>query len=571
MKNFLTTLALFCVLGASSLKAQDGLYTQTFTLQPGWNALFVEVRPEPADMDAIFSGLPVDSVWGFFPPIGQIDFVSDPAQGLENVEGWRGWYPRPRPEALLSNLFAVEANRAYLVKLNGSVPVTLEIPGRPLNLPLEWVPDSFNLVGFQVDTASPPTFGAYLSPSPAHAGQPIYRLAPSGVWQPLPSPYSAQIRSGEAYWIFTRGNSAFQGPLEVETSAYDGLEYSAALDQDRLTIKNSGQVDARIRLRKLGSATAIPFLRRTYNVDGAIVFEPLPADSSYDTVPGQNLFLQLGVQRSQLAHDRSEQLLEITDGLGSRRLVFAGVSRVQPQSVTGRAPANEFAGLWVGQVIVSKVSQSQNAGTTATPVGEAFRFRILIHVDASGQARLLKEVTQMWQAGTTRPDPGNPGFTVVDVPGRFVLISDPSRIPSYSGAVLRDGVPVGLRLSTINFDFAGHELAMTGSFSQAGLLSAILTMPATAPTNPYLHRYHPDHDNLDPQFLNPQIEAFDITRTLNLQFSPTHPSGRPAPGWGSSELGGTYTERIDGVHRNPIFTEGIFLLTRVAATPQLNG
>ena len=573
---------------AAPAQAQGGTYTQTYPLQPGWNAIFIDLEPDRADLDAVFSGLPVDSVWGFFPPIGQIDFVDNPAQGLEHLEGWRGWYPRPRPEALLSNLFAIEANRAYLVKLNGSVPLTLQITGRPLNLPLNWVPDSFNLVGFKVDPAIPPTFGAFLAPSPAHAGQPIYRLGTDGIWQLLPSAYSAQIRAGEAYWIFTRGNSNYQGPLEVETGAYDGLEFGGSLDQQRLAIRNRGQIDAQMRVRLLAATPGIPFLLRSYNADGAQLFGALPADTSYATAPGQNLFLQLGVQRSALTADRTEQLLEITDGLGSRRLVFAGVSRAQLQAVpltegdqvaegdpvagrSGRAAANEFAGLWVGQVIVSKVSQSQSAGITPTPVGEAFRFRILLHVDASGQVKLLKEVTQMWQEGTTKPDPANPGFRVVDVPGRYVLITDPSRIPSYSGAVQRDGVPVGLRLSTIAYDFSGHDLAMTGSMSPTGQLTATLSMPAQGSTNPYKHRYHPDHDNLDPQFLNPQIEAFDVTRSLTLQFGATHPSGRPGPGWGSSELGGTYTERVDGMHKNPIFTEGIFLLTRVATTAQLNG
>lgn len=575
-RSFMTAaLALLLLSASTPLVAQDGVFTQTYELQPGWNAIFVEMLPEPADMDAIFGGLPVESVWGFFPPIGQIDFVDDPAQGLDHLEGWRGWYPRPRPEALLSNLFGVEVNRAYLVKLDGNAPVTLRISGRPVNKPLRWVPDSFNLVGFQVDPAGPPTFGAFLAPSAAHAGQPIYRLAASGVWQLLPSSYSATIRPGEAYWVFTQGNSNYQGPLEVETGAFDGLEYSASLDEQRLIIKNRSQIDAAVRVRQLASSTAIPFLRRTFNEDEKIVFEALPADSTYPTVPGQDLFLQLGVSRGALSADRSEQLLEITDLLGSRRLVFAGVTRTHP-----RAPlpgsltvANEWAGLWVGEVSVNKVSQSlAGDGDVTTPkkVGAAFSFRILLHVDASGQVRLLKEVTQMWKDGTTRPDPANPGFNVVDVPGRFVLITDPALVPSYEGAVQRDGVPVGLRVSTVAYDFAGHSQAMTGQVNPSGQLRVEFSMPAEAATNPYQHRYHPDHDNLDAQFLNPLVEAFDIDRSWTLEFSPTHPDGRPGPAWGSSELGGIFKEEVAGMHRNLIYTEGLFRLTRVAATPQLN-
>ena len=93
-----------------------------------------------------------------------------------------------------------------------------------------------------------------------------------------------------------------------------------------------------------------------------------------------------------------------------------------------------------------------------------------MHVDAGGQARLLKEVTQMWKQGTTKPDPQDPSRQVVDVPGRYVWLTDPSLIPNYRGAALRDGVPVGLRLSTIAYDFPENDLPMTGAFDPAGQL-----------------------------------------------------------------------------------------------------
>lgn len=568
---------------ATAATGQDGgVRTQTFELQPGWNSIFVEVLPEPADLDAVFHGLPIESIWGWFPPSGAIDFLDDPSTGLEKVEGWRGWFPRPRPEALLSNLFGIEVNRAYLVELGGSVPVTVTVTGRPVNLDLEWVPDSFNLVGFQVDPDQPPSFGALLAPSAAHAGQPIYRLDPGGLWQVVNSPFSAPVRSGEAYWVYTRGGSRYQGPMEVVTEAFDGLEFSAALDSQRLRIHNRGLVDTQMRLRVLPSPTPIPWLERSFTDTGATLFDDLPADSSRQADSGQSLFVQLGVRRNELAHDRSEQLLEITDGLGSRRFVFAGITRGHPEaqlpfgsgSRAGspeKAGADPYAGLWIGEVMVHGVSAAQTAGTTPLPVGEAFRLRILVHVDDGGQARLLKEVTQMWEEGTTRPDPADPTLQVVDQPGRYVLLTDPSLIPGYTGATLRDGVPVGLRLSTVAYDFPELHRPMTGTLGPSGQLEITLVLGAEAPTNPYKHRFHPDHDNLDAEFLNPEIEAFEVTRTITLQLSPDHPAGRPPAGWGSSQLGGTYREVVEGVHRNPVHVEGLVLFSRVAATAQLNG
>ncbi|KXJ04681.1 hypothetical protein AC249_AIPGENE6410, partial [Exaiptasia diaphana] len=224
----------------------------------------------------------------------------------------------------------------------------------------------------------------------------------------------------------------------------------------------------------------------------------------------------------------------------------------------------------VGEVTINGVSESQSAGIETTPVAEAFRFRMLVHVNAAGQANLLKEATQMWKEGTTMPDSQNSNFQVVDEPGRYVWLTDESLIPNFSGATLRDGVPVGLRVSTAAYDFPENHLPMVGAFNESATLTITLNMDHNAATNPYKHRYHPDHDNLDAQFLNAEVEAFDIARTFTLEFDAAHPADRPGPSWGSNEVGGVFKETITGMHRHVIYTEGSFLFTRIAATAELN-
>ena len=48
------------VLTTSSANGQ--WITQTIPLQPGWNAVFLEVQPEPDQCESVFQGLPVESV-----------------------------------------------------------------------------------------------------------------------------------------------------------------------------------------------------------------------------------------------------------------------------------------------------------------------------------------------------------------------------------------------------------------------------------------------------------------------------------------------------------------------------
>ena len=39
--------------------------TQVITLKPGWNAVHFDVLPSNPDLDAVFDGVPLDSVWAY--------------------------------------------------------------------------------------------------------------------------------------------------------------------------------------------------------------------------------------------------------------------------------------------------------------------------------------------------------------------------------------------------------------------------------------------------------------------------------------------------------------------------
>src|SRR6185369_14405666 len=94
-------------------------------------------------------------------------------------------------------------------------------------------------------------------------------------------------------------------------------------------------------------------------------------------------------------------------------------------TATGTGP-HPYAGLWVGYVVVQRISRPSDPQQpdTPLPVANALRYRVLVHVDAQGQARLLQRVLQMWKQGTLKADPDGSGFQVVDQPGRFVLVTD---------------------------------------------------------------------------------------------------------------------------------------------------
>lgn len=225
---------------------------------------------------------------------------------------------------------------------------------------------------------------------------------------------------------------------------------------------------------------------------------------------------------------------------------------------------------------VSEVLDTLNTAPTPTPA--EFRGRVILHVDANGDARLLKQVIEMWKDGTYKPDPGGEGV-VVDEPGRFVLVTDDDRIADFQGVALRANKTAGRRISSVMFNFDGATLPLNGGFAVPGTLTGTNTIAPDHPANPFLHKYHPDHDNLDVRFepLPPGAEeAYRIDRDMTFTLAARYPPdparevAPPPPDWGSTRLGGVFTEEISGLHHNPITVEGAFEIERVATTAILN-
>jgi len=572
------------VLLAASLPATAGTYTQQIELSPGWNAIWVEVEPVVDNIEQVFAGVPVASVWRWIPDDRTVAFIQDPDEELLTIDGWFGYFPAERPESILTNLYTINANQAYLVRLQGSSPVTVEITGTPSLRPMTWRPDGFQFTGFPVEPGNGPTFAAWFAGSEAHEGQTIYRLE-DGQWMPIEQPQIERINSGEAYWVRTRGRSDFQGPMAVEMDFGDRLDFGASVARDELLVRNNSGFSNQISIRQLDAEVPVPLaLAQTDEENGGTVWPVIPGETSFSLPVDEARILRFGIRRASLFATNAVQVIEITNGLGSRRLIevsattfgsqVAGAALQARGGKTGEIDLQStdprFAGLWLGVATIDRVSTAQTGGVVPLPTDSEFPLRLIVHVDAAGNVRMLKEVIQMWQEGVTEPDPDNPEFEVVVEPGRYVLITDDTLLPQFAGAVLRDGEPAGVRLSTAAYDFEGNELDLEGVFGPGGLLTGTIAIDPEHPTNPFLHRFHPDHDNLDPQFLNFREEAYPVTREMEFLFAEDDPENFDRPGWGDSEVAGTFNEAISGLHRSTIFVSGSFRFRRVLNIDQLN-
>ena len=272
-----------------------------------------------------------------------------------------------------------------------------------------------------------------------------------------------------------------------------------------------------------------------------------------------------------------QSILNISDGLGTRMalpVIASGMTAGGTVSMNASADtaAGNRAGLWVGSAAVNKVSyasaESEDARKIPVSTSSDFQIRLIVHVNDSGQARLLQKVTLMWKEGTYKPDPEDSTKKIVDIPGRYVLVTDDSKLSQVTGSSLRDGQPAGRRISSAAFSFK-NPILMSGSFDGV-LNSGNIPIDYDDPLNPFKHKYHPNHDNLDYDFdLNNKLpegkESYTVVRNISLSFTPKHPEGYKYSGWGDTEVGGIYKEKISGLNKEsvPLYVKGIFILHHV--------
>ena len=618
MKPLLLLAAL--LLAAAPAAAQ---FTQTIVLEPGWNAVYLEVQPENNDIEDVFAGVPLESVWRYFDTDGVTGVPQDPGEGLRQLDGWHAWFPPGSPPAAFSDLFTVRVNNAYLVQVAGTRNVTVSVTGTPVLQRRRWAPDAFTFTGFGVDPLVPPTFATWFAASSSHGGQPIYRLNDDDAWEQV-NP-GERIEAGTAYWVYTRGTSDFAGPFEVALDpGFPDLDFGKTIPETGITLINRAPVAQDIRFSRAAGGQRVP-LDYQVNTDPQVAagsWVPLAGAFPLPLQAGGWGRLTVAPRRSDLQVNRAEQVLVFTNLDGARVLVPAAAELAvydpaipagEADSIpTGVAPSSR-SGLWVGSAMIDKVNQTQSidgsvANKDLAAAAQAFPLRVIVHIDAEDRFTLVSQVVQLFEPGSSQTVTvdvrnadgqvtGQREEEVTCVPGRTVLITRDELFSNYEGLALRGDDFVGNRLSTVAYDF-GEVMedererklyAQPLTFDPSnGRLDTLIRLRADSASNPFFHRFHPDHDNRDEFFVplpGPE-EVPEISRTIALYLcdtpgtflndEPWLPTSDPAcdlqadPAAGSDLLAGKFEDLIIGLHDKPVRARGDLRLRRLAAEDQLN-
>jgi hypothetical protein len=530
--------------------------TTTYTLKGGWNSIYLHGDATHATIDTLFAAnTEVIEIWRWNPNPNATQFESSPLIPSAGTPEWTKWV---RGSAEQTTLASLTGRHAYLVRCTGTTADTYTVSLTQKTLPPgnSWVRNGANLLGFPsrnaADTGTYPFFSTYFATFPAaiSANTRVYKYVGGdlGAGNPVQvfSPATERLDRNQAYWFEAPVVSNFYAPLEISPSNLSGLHYGRNGALLTVRIRNRTAAAVTVTVAPAASASApvgqtditgsVPLTRRTFNSATSTYTETALGSGFNEVVgPQSSVELSFGLDRALVTGS--------ADALYASFLRFTDGGNLLDVYLPASAQVTSLAGLWVGDVAISGV-ESKAPGYTGTTTGRSFPLRTLLHIDNAGTARLLSQVF----LGKLAPSPHNVGLCTRET---GLLATDKARATRLVAAHL----PLDTEVAT-----------GSGSVGLGTTLVRTLTVPYNDRTNPFVHQYHPDHDNKDARFqsVGADVESYTITRTCSFTFTATPPGGVSLPGWGSSILGGTYTETLTGLHRQPIVITGTFTLRRAS-------
>lgn len=526
---------LLCLLTASVLPARAQWVTEKLYLKAGWNAVFLHVDASHATLDELVGAsapvlTPVEQVWRWNSNPSTVQFVQSPQQPLGTDAQWSSWR-RSSPTTV--TLARLTANAAYLVY--STADYVWELKGKPVAPDYRWSTSGLNFFGFPTVEPGPPTFEDFLADVPSLQFSEIYRYPGGELGASNPGRVFAlrttRVQRGAAYWI--RAGEVFNnyfGPFDLNSAGGGRVDFGASGGSYSFRLRNRTSAPLTITLNLVASESAPagqppvagvpPLLLRgelnsstlSYGLESLPVGSPRELTLAAQGEVGSDIEVVIGLDRAAITTAPGALLagiLRLTDSLGQTRIDLA---------VSGEA--SPTAGLWVGTASVTHVGQYlptyQRTGdnalvvqtngsyvvtgvdTNLTAVPTPFPLRLIVHNPASGPATLLQRV-----------------YVGLNTATNVVVANQESALaPALLGTARR------LTATHLPWSAANPGWGLSGPLTQGSSVTTSVTNRFDShESNPFLHTYHPDHDNLNSSFSSqlPQgSESFTLVRELTL-------------------------------------------------------
>ena len=362
----------------SSNIAQAQWLTQSFTLKPGWNAIFTHVDASFQTLDAFLPDAngPVAEVWLWKPTYSSAQFLETPYSDPVANSQWAVW---TSARGDTDTLISLVGNSAYLVNNRGTTDYVWEVKGKPVSPAYKWTSTGLNLLGFPTPSGTPPNFATFLAPEPnldllktlqnaAHVFQ--YPGGELGISNPAEvvsvTASITPVRRGQAFWVRGSTNyyNRYYGPVEVQFQDPAGIVFGETLGTYSIRLKNLTTASRTVTLNMVtsevppsgqASISGVPRLLIRGNLSPTTLTYNFAflSGNSFTLAPGgqagSEMQIVLGLDRAGMtatAGSLYAGILRITDSAGLQQI---------DAPVSGTV-ANA-SGLWVGQASINQVGQ----------------------------------------------------------------------------------------------------------------------------------------------------------------------------------------------------------------------
>jgi hypothetical protein len=572
--------AAFVILCVPSVHAQ--WKTESFRLEPGWNAIFLHVDAKYADLESLVSSTQISEVWLWTPTFSSRQFITSPDEPTNDGSNWLYWQQIDPSAATLHRLIG---NAAYLVKFDGSSPITWQVRGIPVPPVYKWSSDGENFLGLSTPEGAEPDFEALLAQEPTLASNiNIFRYV-GGDLASNPAQVLAfrttPVTRGQAFWMKAPNFNSYFHPFDLSLQRNTGIDFVGTTAQYTVRVRNRTGSNLTVTLALLNSESP-PAQALLKSGDSNIYPDSLPGVGYGTLIAGLPSVVVRGAldtntltfpATSLSASDHSVTLspegelgseadvvvgIDLTALGGTAGDLFAGIIRFTDSlghasiDIPVRVVKQSREGLWVGEARVNQVKNSPTVDQTQTfgATSTATPLRLIVH-HGTLETQLLQRVYFGFDQNT-----------------------DPM-LAKLESQLATEHLDAARRISSVHLPWTEDNT----SWSFNGLLDVDNIMQTTVNTafddqaaNPYLHTYHPDHDNKNALFDGEQPigeESYAIDRVITLTLEAAGSDFDSVTRDGNQSLAGDYAEDITitgkGNESKQYSVKGGFSLTRLSS------
>lgn len=604
---FIKFIATLICISISSQYAYGQWKTQSITLLPGWNGVYLHVDPSHqniADLDGLDPN--ITDIWLWKPKLNSDQFIQNPDIPTDTKSRWVRWNKDLGPSSALQRLVG---NAAYLVKYGlkaedgtwaPAVNAKWDIKGIPVPPNYSWTSTGFNFFGLAGDPDKGASFEKFFPARILNGESPAefytYRGGELSDDEEGKNPAevvakrNTPVKRGEAFWMRVGDSfNSYFGSFDLVLQETKGAHFGETKEQYRILIRNrveealsvtmalknteeapSGQPEIKNGIKVLvkgePSLTDLTYGYKRLE-EGPSVWTLSPAKSG--TVgAGSSQEIIIGIDRHNMDGEPGDLfggILEFTDSLGLIKYEIP---------ISAVIPAN--SGLWVGSVRVGFVRHditffkkknekevetdeegkaiSEGINDTYGAVGENYPLRFIFHRHNSDNPK-----TMLYQRLFFGLRKG------AELATDFIITNDERALDKKSMSSARRVASAHLPWSKAN---TGWECS--GEFDLGKETTVKVNLPYNdRVSNPFIHAYHPDHDNLDAKFkgeLNQGYESWGINREMTFRLDEPKDDFNGLVSVGR-KLTGEFHEKVEltgvGVEKKAYHAKGIFELNRI--------